>query len=213
MTVLTADIARSWLSDGVPSRQELEDGYNLHGGLTLLDTASGFLEVMFARTSFLETIAHAVPCREAIEVCVQHGPIVEVGAGTGFWSALIDAGGGDIIATDVVEQDGMQYALPHGAFHTVERLEASEAVARHPDRNVLCVWPCYGRTWASEMARRMAPGKRLLLVGEMRGGCCADDGLFDVLDHAFEVIERIMLPRWPMIKDSMAVYEKKEPLV
>lgn len=46
------------------------------------------------------TVGFAVPSQEALDVIAALGPIIEVGAGTGYWAALLQHAGADIIAYD-----------------------------------------------------------------------------------------------------------------
>jgi len=42
----------------------------------------------------------AIPNQEAIDYLVSQSPIIEMGAGTGYWSKLISDSGGEVIAFD-----------------------------------------------------------------------------------------------------------------
>lgn len=52
------------------------------------------------RTFACRMYAFAVPTAAAIEVLKQHSPLVEIGAGTGYWASLLQKAGGDIVALD-----------------------------------------------------------------------------------------------------------------
>ena len=44
-----------------------------------------------ARKHFIRTWGFSIPCAEAIEVLWRLGPLVEVGAGSAYWTALLHA--------------------------------------------------------------------------------------------------------------------------
>ena len=52
------------------------------------------------RTFACRMYAFAVPTAEAIAVLKRHCPLVEVGAGTGYWASLVRQAGGDVTALD-----------------------------------------------------------------------------------------------------------------
>ena len=52
------------------------------------------------RTFACRAYAFAVPNAEALAVLRQHSPLVEWGAGTGYWAALLQRAGADVVALD-----------------------------------------------------------------------------------------------------------------
>src|SRR3954447_23075729 len=57
-----------------------------------------FIEGMKRRFVYSDKYAWAVPNEEAIDVLVEHSPLIEVGAGRGYWARLAAEAGADIIA-------------------------------------------------------------------------------------------------------------------
>jgi len=163
---------------------------------------------MEARDIAVKRYGFAVPCIEAIRVLVSLSPLVEVGAGSGLWSRLVREAGGDIVATDKfgVERDGFSKMWSGEA---IERMEASEAVRAFPECNVFVSWPSYCGKWAAEMAALIRPGRSLVVIGEDRGGCTADDDFFDLLDSGYEEVGLLRIPRWPGICDMLTVHVRK----
>lgn len=198
--LLTPEIARSWLRKGIPSCREIVERHGMRKF-----QLSGFNQAFLARDRFIGEIGYGVPCREAIQACVKASPLLEVGAGTGFWAALIARAGGDILATD---PGVMKYRFTVARHRPLVAQDGVSAVQANPDRNVLMVWPCYDENWAAQVARAMLPGRLLLLVSEGMGGCVGDDDLFRTLDHDFTLEETIRVPVWPGIGDYMTVHRK-----
>lgn len=159
------------------------------------------------RDSAVREFGFAIPCVEALDEIAKLAPLVEVGAGTGFWAALLARRGVDIVATDP-GPSGYTFKRP-GRYHPVVRIDAVRAVRRWPERNVLAVWPCYQRQWAFEAARAMAPGRTLALVSEGLGGCVGTDDLFDYLGRRFDELKEIDIPVWSGIHDRLTIYRKR----
>jgi hypothetical protein len=59
-----------------------------------------FVQLLKRRHDYCETYAWAIPNPEAIATLVQHSPLIEIGAGRGYWAALAAAEGADILAFD-----------------------------------------------------------------------------------------------------------------
>jgi hypothetical protein len=206
-----------WLSGEapLPSLRELEaKGLRRHHHERTLDVNSvtrdvaRHLDLWKAREAFTKTYGFAIPCKEAIDTLVALGPIVEVGAGTGYWSRLIDAAGGQVVATDLARPNG--YGFSVGTHRNVLASNATAAARAFPDRAVLCVWPCYGKRWSAAMAASLKPGRVLALVGEGYGGCTGSDRLFDILEKDFEEIGGCAIPRFPYINDHLTIHRRRD---
>lgn len=159
------------------------------------------------RRKVIRRFGFALPCHEAIKALMKISPLVEVGAGTGAWAAILAANGADIIATDREFVTG--YGFHAGRYHPVARMSADNAVRRYPDRNVLMIWPCYGSEWPTKTVRLIKPGKYLALVSEGEGGCVAADSLFCHLGKYFRHISEVRIPCWDGIHDRMDIYQRK----
>ena len=60
----------------------------------------GFMEQWKARGELVKQYSWAIPNNKAIETIVKYSPIIEIGAGTGYWGRLISKAGGDIVCYD-----------------------------------------------------------------------------------------------------------------
>jgi hypothetical protein len=105
-----------------------------------------------ARKAFTRRWGFSIPCREAVEVLSDLGPLVEVGAGTGYWSSLMQSAGCDVIATDPASR-----ANPHGFvtghYTGVSPLSAADAIEGYADRSVFCSWPTWARPGRQRRSR------------------------------------------------------------
>ncbi|MEW9554859.1 hypothetical protein [Nonomuraea sp. NPDC050783] len=136
--------------------------------------------------------------------------LVEVGAGSGYWSHQLTRAGIDVIATDVAGaadnrfSRGFQYA-------EVAVEPAAEAVRAHADRVLLLVWPPHRDPMAVQ-ALRAYSGDVLLYAGEPRGGLCADEAFFDELERHWR--QEAVCPvavRWLGHDDRLVLYRRRRP--
>lgn len=97
--------------------------------------------------------AYVCPDKPLLEELVSLGPIVEIGAGTGYWARLISDMGGDVVAIDVRASKSSPWcAIIQGD----ERL-----LDQYPDRTLLMVRPFNGQ---SEAVVSKWKGSRMIVV-------------------------------------------------
>ena len=158
------------------------------------------------RRELVEKYAWAIPCPASIDWLSKFGPIVEVGAGNGYWAYEISRAGGDIIAYDKV--------VAAKCWHPVIEMDAAEAAALHPDRALFLCWPPYNDSMATRAAKSYieAGGETILYIGEGKHGCTADDTFFysfDRWDETPECMENAV-PNWDGIHDEFKVWWVKK---
>jgi len=163
------------------------------------------------RTELIKKYSFAIPSPEALAEIAGYSPLIEIGAGTGYWAALLKAQGADIIATDLFPPAKQKNHWHDQEYIHVACVDAGVAVRTYPDRNVFCCWP-YMDNVLHRAAKAMAPGRFLLYIGESEGGCTADDGFFELMGNgSFEAIPaKTRLPQWDGIHDELYVWRRKE---
>lgn len=160
------------------------------------------------RASFVHKFGFCIPCAEALDACAKYAPLLEIGAGSGYWTRLLRTRGVDCIATDPV----LAYKnLKHGEHVDTLPIQGKTAVRHWRDRNVLCVWPSYEHTWARQALKALRIGRVFITVTEGDGGCCADDGFFAILAQCFTQVDEIRLPVFYGLHDRMEIYRKIRP--
>lgn len=177
------------------------------------------------RNYYVHKYGFAIPDERAIAALAKYQPVLEVGAGTGYWAYEMRKAGVDVIATDShpVTTDYLSWLRtgtppedPHPSreheftysWGLVEECDAAAAVQKYPDRTLFCCWPSLNGTWLAE-ALRLYQGRHFVYVGEGDGGCCAEDGLFELLGRDWSEVGRVDIPTWYYIRDYLAVYERK----
>lgn len=158
-----------------------------------------------ARQRAVRAYSWAVPTGEVIRILARQ-PIVEIGAGTGYWAKLIAEAGGDVVAYD---PDPHRNAYVDGEHFPV-RKGGTRWVAQHADRALFLCWPPYDDGVAALALRtyRKAGGKKLFYVGEWRYGCTANNQFFDELEKYWICNECLSIPNWDGIHDKFNVYER-----
>jgi hypothetical protein len=112
--------------------------------------------------------------------------IIEPGAGLGYWAWQLTQAGVDVAAYELVEWADNAYAAREPWFPVLPG--DHDAPRHHPDRAMLLCWPSYSEPWAS-WSLSSYTGNQLFYVGEGPGGCCADDGFFDLLEAEWEEVD------------------------
>src|SRR5258708_18456335 len=164
-----------------------------------------------ARGSFRERLidhfSFAVPSPEALDLIAKNAPILEIGAGTGYWAWCLRQMGVDVVATDLFPPQTHPVTLEKDAncnhwfavyWTDIERLDAVKAVLQHPNRSLLLVWPYMDKM--AERALRAYQGDTIIYVGEGDGGATTKDKIPQMLSK-WECVETQIIPQWPGVHD------------
>lgn len=170
------------------------------------------------REPLVRALSWAIPDDETIEWMAATCPrILEIGAGRGYWAALLTEAGADVVAFDCAIEDG---GMGENGWHQAGadrvptlwfpvRLGGPEQAAAFPARTLFLCWP--PMTDMALDCLKHYQGDSLVFVGEGEGGCCATDDFFVALGRDWELIEERDIPQWPMIHDYLSLYRRKSP--
>lgn len=191
-----------------------------------------------ARAEAIREYAFAVPTDAALDLIRESAPfgIVEIGAGTGYWAALIAARGIDVVAYDAAPAPSSDNRFFAGREPWYDvRVGDEHSVMAHVDRTLLLVWPTFDEAWPADVAERhyRRGGKRVIYVGEPAGGLTGDarfHALFGMLEHCFacgyglldspcicgtesiwKEVRSMEIPRWEGCDDRIYVFERVDP--
>ncbi|WP_080646005.1 hypothetical protein [Salinispora arenicola] len=167
------------------------DGRRVVNGGSL--TGSGRLA--YAETLLQAAYAYAIPSPETLEwiagFCADR-PVVELGAGRGYWASQLSNCGVVIDAFDAEPPDrtnNVSFDRSVGqldSWYQIGDLKDFEERVRDRSDHVLflCWPPGWGNTMASWALTEFekAGGSRLVFIGEPCGGKTGDDAFFDGLD-------------------------------
>ena len=157
------------------------------------------------RMKFIRTFGFAILNVETVQLIREYSPILEVGAGTGYWTMELAQAGVDILATDPTP--GM-YFEGSSLWTNVDMINGPEAMEKHPGRNLLICWPDR-EEWPSEVVAEFNC-RHIIYVGEPRDGCTGNKRMFDILDERYELETRLEIPRFQKIHDQLEIWRRMD---
>ena len=181
------------------------------------------------RKSYIQKYAHAIPTRTALNTIASFAPILEMGAGTGYWASLLRAQGVDVLCYD--KNPPGQPGSDSNHFHEggtcwTEVLQGDDsAIDFHPHHTLLLCWPPPN----SDMPVRaltLYRGERFIYIGELpededgylyfthlgkpvRKGITITPQFFTELRRGWDLLERVELPHWEICLDNLYVFKRK----
>jgi hypothetical protein len=163
------------------------------------------------RRELASLFSWAVPTDAALALIGRHAPIVECGAGMGYWAALLRARGNDVLAYDAAPP-----GTKRNAFHRnrrppwtrIDRDNSVSAARRHGERTLLLCWPPYEDDAASYATLRTYRGEVLIYIGEPGEGATGSVRFARELALNWTLEEEAELPHWPRLRDRVMVYRR-----
>ncbi|SMD14110.1 hypothetical protein [Kibdelosporangium aridum] len=172
-----------------PSVSEQDGRRVVNGG-----SANGSPRLAYAQMLLQAMYAYAIPSPETLDWVCQFcdgKPVVELGAGRGYWAAQLSHAGIVIDAYDSEppdKADNVSFPATSGqkdVWSTVGTVqEYAQRLAASVDFVLLLCWPPgWGATMASEALATFADagGERVVFIGEPQGGKTGDDAFFEDL--------------------------------
>lgn len=180
--------------------------WNVPGGM------GSVLNLPERRRELAALFAWAIPDDGALAVLGGYGPLLECGAGTGYWAALLRARGCDILACDLDPPGGGDTLSTRRsgrrAWTAVRAVDAVAAVRAHRDRALFLCWPPYDDDRASYAALRAYRGDVLLYVGGGPDGPTGTVRFHRELALNWHPVEQAAVPTWPGLRDRLVVYRR-----
>jgi hypothetical protein len=182
------------------------------GGWRLTPGLAQLLDLAERRRELASLFAWAIPIDDAIEVLARHGPLVECGAGMGYWSALLRARGVDVVACDSAPPGrGAQNAYHRRTrrpWTEVRRASSTATARRHADRTLVLCWPPFDDDDASYAVLRAYQGDVVIHIGEPDEGATGSVRFHRELRLNWTLLETLDLPHWPRLRDRVMVYRR-----
>jgi hypothetical protein len=119
-------------------RVTLEDRFS-----ELLEAAGDAKQSADALSDLARRYAYVLPDGHSLSMLADLGPLVELGAGTGYWSHRLRALGVDVVAIDQAPPDGERSNRYHAPVPTWTDVIAGDqtALADYSDRALFLCWP------------------------------------------------------------------------
>jgi hypothetical protein len=151
--------------------------------------------------------AFAVPNLDALDALACLGPLVELGAGDGYWARLLRDRGVDVVAYDRVP-GGHGDSNGTRVVWTKIDVGTEAAIRHHPNRTLFICWPYRPAQYAADALKACARGVAALVTHPTR---LADDEdpLFDELEKRWNLVKRVELPQIPSRPDALLIYERR----
>lgn len=159
------------------------------------------------RNKLVSKYAWAIPNEEALQVLVDYSPIIEIGAGTGYWAYLAKNMGANIICYDNFLGDENHYKH----FVTwVDVYKGNEKILKkhkNEHRTLFLCWPPYGDKMAFNCVK-FFEGDTIIYIGEGVDGCNGDENYHNHLFNYWKVEKTVGIPQWWGLHDLLTVYKR-----
>lgn len=155
----------------------------------------------------LHAYAHAIPTPEALKVLARLSPLVEVGAGGGYWARLLTDLGVDIIATDAEPPTSNSWTSK-SPWTNVKIGDAVEVARFYPDRTLFSCWPDRPGGYMDDVIPAYA-GSTIALITTPPMGPEYMDQLYVLLEEGWDLRQRLVLPSGLERPESLMVWRRK----
>jgi len=170
--------------------------------------------------------AWAVPNHEAIDVCKKLEPIVEVGAGQGYWGRCLEGAGVEIKSYDVSAEGGLIGGKKKKGKENFRVLEGDSSVLleeEHENSTLLLCFPDEDSIDGTSLGLSCLenfPGTHLIHIGELYPsslpvsqapfGRTSTPEFQVALSTSFHCLKVIPLPRWPHESTTLSVWKRTQ---
>ncbi|AGM11393.1 AdoMet-MTase [Halogranum tailed virus 1] len=188
----------------LPSMADYSENYYLREFRKLQNKDSFRAQQWFGqRGDLVETYSWAIPNEEAISYIAELSPIVEIGAGKGYWAWMLQDAGASVRPIDIDPPEETWTTVYEGTEEMLQRINGEPTL-------LLC-WPPYGEPMAREALDTHAinGGTDVVYIGEGMGGCTGDDVFHETLDERYALMKTIDIPSYEGIHDAVFHYKRK----
>jgi hypothetical protein len=157
------------------------------------------------RKFYTKNVAWSVPSIESVDHILSFfdgSEIISVCAGTGLWEQLFRIRAH--VKITVTDNNP-----PDRVFTPVLKMSSETAILSTPDADGLFIcWPPY-ESDAASLALKSFNGDKVCYIGELHG-CTADDDFHEELESSWDLVDRVIIPRWYGLKDAAYLYTRKQ---
>jgi hypothetical protein len=153
------------------------------------------------RREWVWEYAWAIPNDGALAAIAACGPIVEIGAGAGYWAYLLQERGVDVVAYDREPQEKTWTKVHRGSVRVAQR---------YANRALFLCWPPYNTPMGARCLKQYR-GRTVIYVGEGMYGCTGDREFHDILEQEYEDAwdTSIEIPQYDGIHDRLYIHRRK----
>lgn len=152
----------------------------------------------------IRNYGEAVPSIAALDALGELTPLLEVGAGAGYWARLLRDRGVDVLAVDPGH-----WSDEYGSLWTDVVKGDHLAVVDHPERTPFACWPPRPDGYATELVQ-LAPQRTLALLTVGPISLTGEpDRLWAALEHGrWRQARQVIHPTWPMKGDRLTIWRR-----
>lgn len=169
-------------------------------------------------------VGFGVPGEEALALAASVAPLVEVGAGTGYWAGLLRSRGADVDAYDAAPPtDAMNNEFFFQQYARVKPIRDGCDLffegSPHAKKALFLVWPVSFdnddpvnvQEWDARClaAYHRAGGETVVFVGERRTNGTASLAFLRKLDELYDIVDTAPVPNWFFTSDDCSVWARK----
>ena len=169
-------------------------------------------DVVELRDNLVSRYSWAVPTEEALRHVAALSPIVEMGAGTGYWASLLRKMGASVHAYDRAPPGSLKSLVSAcNPWHVGSKQHMKvahgtpETLKDHADKTLLLCWPPRG-AMAFQCLKHWK-GERLAYVGEF-SDTTADEEFQEALRKDFALEATVSIPQWPGTNDMLTIWRR-----
>ncbi len=159
------------------------------------------------RDIFTKQFSWAIPNQEALSRISNFSPLIEIGAGTGFWAKLLRGLGVDILTFDKYPPDKKHNNFHDKIVYTNIQPGSPRTLRGYRDRTLFLCWPPYNNDMAYRCLQYYK-GEYLIYIGEDNGGCNGDTDFHNQIEKDWNEIDKVYIPQWPGLHDSLLIYKR-----
>ena len=157
------------------------------------------------RQEHIQRFGFAILTGTTVNLLARYQPILEIGAGNGYWCYEFKRAGVHCHATDPGTWNMYRDQRQH--WTDVEPITGQEAVAKYPDWNILLAWPDFRENWPHEVVGNFK-GEFAIYVGTGPGLYTGTEEMHLMLDRDFTIAEDHLIPKFPGMRDSLTVHQR-----
>lgn len=159
------------------------------------------------REQYNRKFGYAVLNQATINLLKGLQPLLEVGAGLGYWAWELQQQNVDIIATSMKSHWLWENAAP---WTRLEELDGEAATLKYPRRNLLMRWPDFKDQWPVRAIRAFT-GEHAIIAGENRPeGCTSYEEISEELQKHYRLEAKVEIPQFVNIHDDLEIWTRKE---
>lgn len=152
--------------------------------LEIFRNAGGFGRTFKIRNAHINRLGFPIITTEVADALAEFigdKTVVDIGARTGYISAILAERGVNITAVDNLQGKYHSGTATH-KWYPIMEIDALEMDLSQYEA-ILLSWPDYDTDFGYRIISKMSPGQILIYQGESWGGCTGDENFFSLLDN------------------------------